>query len=210
MDLYFFDLDKTLYAYDFRYRLPELARLTGASQYALAKSWWAAGYEARAEAGEWPTPEEYLAEFAHITSTAPLTLEQWASARRLAMTPIAGSIAALRRAAELGTVSLLSNNPAATAAALPMLAPDVVEILGENRLFSYQLGSRKPGTEIYHRALSHYGRAAENTFFADDSPANVAGARAVGITAHQLVVSNGEFQTDALLAAIETFGARTR
>ena len=126
------------------------------------------------------------------------------------MTPIPGSIAALRRAAELGTVSLLSNNPAATAAALPMLAPDVVEILGENRLFSYQLGSRKPGTEIYRRALSHYGATAENTFFADDSPANVAGARAVGITAHQLVVSNGEFQTDALLAAIETFGARTR
>ena len=30
MDLYFFDLDKTLYTYDFRFRLPELARLSGA------------------------------------------------------------------------------------------------------------------------------------------------------------------------------------
>ena len=55
MDLYFFDFDKTLYAYDMMRRLPALSRITGASQYHLAKSWWAAGYEARAEAGAWRT-----------------------------------------------------------------------------------------------------------------------------------------------------------
>ena len=210
MDLYFFDLDKTLYAYDFRYRLPELARLTGSSQYALAKAWWAGGYEARAEAGEWPTADAYLDEFAHVTGSRRLSLEEWASARRLAMTRIPGSIAALRRASELGTVSLLSNNPAATATALPLLAPDVVEILGENRLFSYQLRSRKPGEEIYRRALAHYGVTAGDCFFADDSAANIAGARAVGITSHQLTSHNGVFDTDALLAAIEAFAVRQR
>ena len=208
MDLYFFDLDKTLYAYDFRYRLPELARLTGASQYALAKTWWASGHEVRAEAGEWPTADEYLDEFARVTTTRRLTLDEWASARRLAMTRIPGSIAALRRASELGTVSLLSNNPAATATALPLLAPDVVEILGENRLFSYQLQSRKPGQEIYRRALAHYGAEADNCFFADDSAANIAGARSVGITAHQLTSHDGVYDTDALLSAIETFAGR--
>ena len=208
MDLYFFDLDKTLYAYDFRYRLPELARLTGASQYALANTWWASGHEVRAEAGEWPTADEYLDEFARVTTTRRLTLEEWASARKLAMTRIPGSIAALRRAAELGTVSLLSNNPAATATALPLLAPDVVEILGENRLFSYQLQSRKPGQEIYRRALAHYGVEAGNCFFADDSAANIAGARSVGITSHQLTSHDGVYDTDALLSAIETFAGR--
>ena len=208
MDLYFFDLDKTLYAYDFRYRLPELARLTGSSQYALAKAWWAGGYEARAEAGERPTAGAHLDEFAHVTGSRRLSLEEWASARRLAMTRIPGSIAALRRASELGTVSLLSNNPAATATALPLLAPDVVEILGENRLFSYQLKSRKPGEEIYRRALAHYGVSAADCFFADDSAANIAGARAVGITSHQLTSQNGVFDTDALLAAIEAFAVR--
>lgn len=208
MDLYFFDLDKTLYAYDFRYRLPELARLSGASQYALAKAWWAAGYEARAEAGEWPTADEYLDEFAAVTGTRRLSLEEWASARKLAMTRIPGSIAALQRASELGTVSLLSNNPAATATALPLLAPDVVAILGENRLFSYQLGTRKPGEEIYRRALAHYGAQASDCFFADDSAANIAGARAVGITSHRLTSHDGVFDTDALLAAIETFAGR--
>jgi putative hydrolase of the HAD superfamily len=208
VDLYFFDLDKTLYAYDFRFRLPELGRLTGASQYHLARTWWADGYEARAEVGEWPTADEYLHEFSRVTATRLLSLEEWASARRLAMTRIPGSIAALARAAELGTVSLLSNNPAATATALPLLAPDVVEILGPNRLFSYQLHARKPGEEIYRRALAVYAADAADTFFADDSAANIAGARAVGITAHQLTSDNGVFDTDALLAAIEAFAAR--
>ena len=208
MDLYFFDLDKTLYAYDFRYRLPELSRLSGGSQYALASRWWAAGYEARAEAGEWPTADEYLDEFARVTGTRRLSLDEWASARRLAMTRIPGSIAALARAATLGTVSLLSNNPAATATALPQLAPDVVEILGKNLLFSYQLGARKPGEEIYRRALAHYGADARDCFFADDSAANIEGARAVGITAHRLTSHDGVFDTEALLAAIEAFAGR--
>ena len=205
---FFFDLDKTLYAYDFRRRLPALAELTGASQYHLARTWWADGYEARAEVGEWMTADDYLDAFASITSTRRLALEEWASARARAMTRIDGSIAALRRASELGGVSLLSNNPAATAAALPILVPDVVEILGENLLVSYQLGARKPDPELYRRALDHYGVTAENAFLADDSAPNCEGARAVGMTAHHFVQVGGVFQTDALLASVEEFAAR--
>lgn len=208
MDLYFFDLDKTLYAYDFRRRLPALARLTGASQYHLARSWWADGYEARAEVGEWPTADAYLDMFSAVTATRRLSLDEWASARKLAMTRIDGSIAALRRAAQLGAVSLLSNNPAATAATLPVLIPDVLDILQGNVLVSYMLGARKPDPELYVRALEYYGVAASDAFLADDSGPNCDGAREVGITAHQLVVIEGEFQTDALLASIEEFAAR--
>lgn len=208
MDIYFFDLDKTLYAYDFRRRLPALAVLTGSSQYHLARTWWADGYEAQAEAGACPSADEYLDTFARVTGTRRLSLDEWASARASAMTRIDGSVAALRRAAGLGTVSLLSNNPAATAAALPLLIPDVIEILQGNVLVSYMLRARKPDEEIYRRALDHYGAAAENAFLADDSGPNCAGARAVGMTAHQLVALDGEYQTDALLASIEEFAAR--
>jgi putative hydrolase of the HAD superfamily len=208
VDLYFFDLDKTLYAYDFRKRLPELSRLSGVSQYGLAKAWWAGGYVARAEAGEWPTPDLYLDEFSGVTGGRRLSLEEWASARALAMTRIDGSVGALSRAAELGTVSLLSNNPAATAAALPVLVPDVVEILGPNVLFSCMLRARKPNPEVYLRALEYYGVPAENAFLADDSAANVLGARSVGMTAHQLLAVDGVFQTDALRDAIEVFAVR--
>lgn len=208
MDLYFFDLDKTLYAYDFRRRLPALALLTGASQYHLARTWWADGYEARAEAGEWPTPAEYLDKFAEVTGTPRLMLEQWASARARAMTRIDGSMEALRYAATLGTVSLLSNNPSATATALPILAPDVVEILGANQLFSYMLGARKPSVDLYVRALDYFGVSPTDAFLADDSYANVEGARSIGITAHRLVAIDGVYQTDALRAAIEEFANR--
>ena len=203
MDLYLFDFDKTLYAYDFRKRLPELARLGGVSQYHLASSWWAAGFERRAESGEWPTADAYLAEFGRVTG-AWLTLEQWADARSLAMTRIDGSVAALRRAAGLGTVSLLSNNPAPFAEALPRLAPDVCEILGGNRLVSAQLGVRKPDRRVYELALARYGVSPANAFMADDSAANVAGALEAGIHAHH-------FTTPELLdAAISTFSERSR
>ena len=204
VDLYLFDFDKTLYSYDFRRRLPEFSRLGGVSQYRLASSWWAAGYERRAESGEWPTAAEYLAEFARVTGAHEFTLEEWASARSLAMTRIDGSVDALRRASALGTVSLLSNNPSVFAEALPHLAPDVCSIVGDNRLISCALGVRKPDALAYERALDRYGARASDTFFADDSLENVLGARAVGIHAHHFTTVEG------LDAAMTAFTERTR
>jgi putative hydrolase of the HAD superfamily len=201
VDLYLFDFDKTLYAYDFRKRLPELARVGGVSQYHLASTWWAAGYERRAESGEWPTADEYLAEFARVTG-ASLTLDEWANARRLAMTRIDGSVAAVRRAASLGTASLLSNNPSVFQAALPIIAPDVVEALGDNVLVSAGLGVRKPDPRIFQLAMERYGADPEHTFFVDDSAENVEGAAEIGIYTHL-------FTTPELLdAAITSFSQR--
>ena len=201
MDLYLFDFDKTLYAYDFRKRLPALARLGGVSQYHLASTWWAAGYERRAESGEWPTADEYLAEFARVTG-ATLTLEQWADARSLAMTRIDGSVAAVRRAASLGTASLLSNNPSVFAAALPRIAADVASILQSNVLVSAGLGVRKPDPRIFQLAMERYGSDPEHTFFVDDSAENVEGAAELGIWTHL-------FTTPELLdEAITSFSQR--
>lgn len=207
MDQYFFDFDKTLYAYDFRLRLPALSLVTGASQYHLAKTWWAGGYEVRAEAGEWPTSAEYLAEFERVTGSR-LSLENWQEARALASTAIPASVDALRRASALGTVSLLSNNPSPFAESLPLLAPDVTAIVGENRLVSCELGVRKPDARIFELALAHYGARAEDTFFVDDSAGNLEGARALGIHTHQLAYVKGVPQTDALDEAITRFASR--
>jgi len=207
VDLYFFDFDKTLYAYDFHFRLPALSLVTGASQYHLAKTWWAGGYEVRAEGGEWPTSEAYLTEFERVTGSS-LTLENWQEARALASTVIPASVEALHRASTLGTVSLLSNNPSPFAESLPLLAPDVTAIVGENRLVSCQLGVRKPDARVFELALAHYGARAEETFFVDDSVGNVEGASALGIHAHQLTYVNGVPQTDALDEAITRFAGR--
>ena len=47
--------------------------------------------------------------------------------------------------------------------------------------YSYQIGYRKPGTEIYTHVLTDAGLNAEETIFFDDSAANLQGAAQVGI-----------------------------
>jgi putative hydrolase of the HAD superfamily len=207
VDLYLFDFDKTLYAYDFRRRLPALARITGASQYHLAKSWWAGGYEERAEAGAWHTAHEYLEKFAEVTGY-PLSLEQWCASRHEASTPTAGSVDALRRCSALGTVSLFSNNPAPFAETLGHMAPDVAEILGDNVLVSFQLGARKPDEQANLRALRHYDARPEDTLFIDDSRANVASAASLGMHVHHFLTIDGVPQVGALNDAIDRFAGR--
>lgn len=210
MDLYLFDFDETLYDYNFRIRLPALSLITGVSQYRLAKDWWTGGFERRAEAGEWSTADEYIAEF-NTQTGAQLTLEKWRETRMLASTRISASVEALRRAASLGTVGILTNNPSPFAASFAIMAPDVAEIvIGDNVLVSSELGVRKPDAEIYHRALKHFNAEAKNTFFTDDSTRNVEGAVAVGIHAYQIKWIKGEPQTAELDAAITAFAERAR
>jgi HAD superfamily hydrolase (TIGR01509 family) len=205
--LFFFDFDKTLYAYNFRMRLPALSLITGASQYHLAKSWWAGGFERRAEAGEWRTPDEYFAQFEKVTG-AHLDLEGYRESRALASTAIPGSIDALRLASTLGAVSLLSNNPSPFVASLPLLAPDVAALVGENVVVSCDLGVRKPDPEAYRLAIARLGATAEETFFADDSAENIAGAASIGITGHQLAYLDGVPQVQDLHDAIVAFAGR--
>jgi HAD superfamily hydrolase (TIGR01509 family) len=204
VDLYLFDFDKTLYAYDFRKRLPALSRMSGMSQYHLAKTWWAAGYETRAELGEWPTAQDYLDKFASVTG-ARLTLDQWCEARHEASTPNVGVVDALRLAKTLGEVTLFSNNPPPFEATLSRMAPDVWQILDGNVLVSCEIGVRKPDPRAYLAALAHYGVASSDAFFVDDSAANIAGAAADGITTFHYTSSD---DVPALDAAIRAFAAR--
>ncbi|AGW42022.1 hydrolase [Leifsonia xyli subsp. cynodontis DSM 46306] len=210
MDVYFFDCDKTLYGYDFRKRLPRLAELCGVSQYRLASTWWAGGHERAAESGEYATSEEYLDAFAEVTG-ARLSLTQWQEARKAAMTPIPGAIAALKAAAALGTVSLLSNNPIPFKDSLPVLMPEAAGTLGDNDLVSAVLGSRKPERRVYTRALDRFGVRAQDAILFDDSPDNVEGAREAGMHAHRVVTrEDGSFDNDGLLAAMHAFAERER
>ncbi len=207
MDLYLFDFDDTLYAFDHGKRLPALSHVTGVSQYRLANLWWAGGYERAAENGTYPSAEAYLNAFSDVTG-ARLTLTQWQWCREQAMSRIAGAVAALERAASLGIVSLLSNNPVPFRDSLPVLAPDVAKILGNNNLLSADLGARKPEARAYVRALEHYGVLATNAFFADDSPSNVAGAKRLGMTTFHFTTVNGVSDTIGLARAIDEFAHR--
>lgn len=207
--MFFFDCDKTLYDYDFRKRLPALSRLTGVSQYRLAKLWWVGGHEEAANIGEYPTSDDYLAAFTEVTGY-PLSLDEWREARAAAMTPIPGAIATLVRASSLGTVSLLSNNPIPFRDSFTTLAPEAASVLGENDLVSAVLGAEKPEPRVYTRALSRYGVAPGNSILIDDSAANCDGARAVGMHAfHFTKDTAGVFDIAGLDAAVDAFVAAT-
>jgi putative hydrolase of the HAD superfamily len=200
--LYIFDMDDVLYDYDWRKRMAGMTELTGLSLSQMRQLWWHDDGEWAAEAGVFQTPEAYLDAFEAAIGMR-VDEAEWVRVRGEAMTPRPEAIAAVRRAGELGDVTLLTNNGALTAKHLRELAPELVPVFGEHLFTSSDYSARKPDPVVFERVLERYERDASEAFFVDDMPGNVAGAASVGITAH-LYSSPA-----SLLRAIEEF-ARTR
>jgi len=199
--LFVFDMDDVLYDYDWRIRMAGLTRLTGLDVAELRRRWWHDDGEWAAEAGRWPDGASYLADWTAAVGTA-LSAEEWLANRGSAMTPRPASLAAVKRASELGRVTLLTNNGPLVGENLATLAPDLVPLFGVEHLkASSHYGARKPDPRVFEGVLRAYDEPAEHTFFADDLPVNVEGARSVGIAAHLYR------DPDALLRAIEDFAA---
>jgi HAD superfamily hydrolase (TIGR01509 family) len=198
--LFIFDMDDVLYDYDWRARMAGMTRMTGHSLDELRRRWWTAQGELAAEAGGYATGADYLAALEAALET-PVDEAEWVRVRGAAMTPRPEALAAVRRAAEFGTVTLLTNNGALTALHLATLAPELVGIFGEHLHTSSDYGARKPDPVVFSRVLETYGVPADRAFFADDMPENVAGAASVGITAHLYTTAA------AMHAAIEEFAA---
>jgi HAD superfamily hydrolase (TIGR01509 family) len=199
--LFIFDMDDVLYDYDWRVRMAGMTELTGLSLEELRERWWHDEGEWAAEAGGFGDGDGYLAALGEALGVA-VDEHEWVRVRGSAMTVRPESIAAVRRASELGTVTLLTNNNSLTARHLRTLAPHLEEVFGENLFTSSDYGARKPDPVVFERVLASYGAAAGDAFFADDMRDNIEGAASVGITAH-LYESPG-----AMLAAIEAFAAR--
>jgi len=199
--LFIFDMDDVLYRYDWRARMARMTELTGHDLLELRRRWWHLDGEFAAEAGGFADADAYFE--AHCMALGcTVDRDDWLDARGGAMTAIPGSLEAVRRASELGRVTLLTNNNPLVESELPRLAPDLVPLFGESHLFaSSSYGARKPDAAVYRAAMSAYGAAAEDTFFADDRPENVEGAEALGITAHLFTGPEG------LIDAIERFAA---
>ena len=69
--------------------------------------------------------------------------------------------------------------------------------LFEKVYFSHHLGFRKPEPEIFEYILNDSQLKKEETFFIDDSPQHVEGARSVGLTAYHLERPNTLFFSKA-------------
>ena len=198
--LFIFDMDDVLYEYDWRVRMAGMTALTGLSLEELRHRWWNDTGEWAAEAGHYETADEYLSAFQHAIGM-PVDESEWVRVRGEAMTAWPGSLAAVRRASELGQVTLLTNNGALAGKHLATLAPELVELFGDHLFTSSHYGARKPNPVVFTRVLEAYGVAPEDAFFADDLQINVEGAESVGITAYRFGTPEG------LLAAIEAFAA---
>ncbi len=198
--LFIFDMDDVLYDYDWRVRMAGMTELTGLSLADMRRLWWHDEGEWAAEAGVFATPEAYLAAFQDAIGMT-VDESEWVRVRGAAMTPRPDSIAAVRRAAELGDITLLTNNGALSAKHLRTLAPELVPVFGEHLYTSSDYSARKPDPVVFERVLARYGRDASEAFFVDDMAVNVAGAASIGITAHLYRCPA------AMLAAIEEFGA---
>jgi HAD superfamily hydrolase (TIGR01509 family) len=198
--LYIFDMDHVLYDYDWRVRMAGMTALTGLSIDDMRARWWHDDGEWAAEAGGFESADAYLSALGEALGM-PVDENEWVRIRRSAMTVWPDSLAAVRRASELGTVTLLTNNGPLAHKHLATLAPELVELFGEHLFTSSHYGARKPDPIVFERVLEAYDTPAEDAFFADDLLINVEGARSVGITAYQFGTADG------MLAAIEAFAA---
>jgi len=198
--LFVFDMDDVLYDYDWRVRMSGLTALTGLELGELRRRWWHDDGEWAAEAGRFADGAAYHAAFTAAIG-APVTIEQWVANRRSAMTPWPESVAAVERAAELGDVALLTNNGPLAEEHLAELAPEIAPLFGDDLHTSSFYGARKPDTAVFAELLRRHDADPADVFFADDLPQNVAGAEAVGITAHRFEHAAG------LRDAIERFAA---
>jgi len=199
--LFVFDMDDVLYDYDWRVRMNGLTALTGLDIAELRRRWWHDEGEWAAEAGHYQDGAAYHSAFTRALGIE-LPVSDWVANRRSAMTPWPESLAAVERAAQLGSVSLLTNNGPLVEENLAALAPELVPLFGDELHTSSFFGARKPDPQVFTTMLAHYGVPADQVFFADDLQVNVDGARSVGIEAHRF--------TDAasLTAAIDRFADR--
>jgi putative hydrolase of the HAD superfamily len=196
--LFLFDMDDVLYDYDWRARMAGLTELTGHDLSELRRRWWHDAGEWAAEAGDFPDGAGYRAALCAALGVE-ISAEDWVANRRSAMRARPEAIAAVRRASELGRVSLLTNNGPLLDEHLAAIAPEIAPLFGEHLRTTSRYGARKPDPTVFERVLEHYDASAEDVFFVDDLPENVAAAASLGITTYRYGTADG------LLAAIEGF-----
>jgi putative hydrolase of the HAD superfamily len=185
-----FDMDLVLYDYDHQIRLKLLEDLTGRPAAEIDQSVWGGPHENAAEAGNPATSEAYLEQFARLLEY-PIDFETWADVRRQMMRARPDVLSLVRNLKTTAEVALLTNNGMLLKEALPVCAPETVEIFGEKAHVSAEFGVRKPDPLIYERVCSRYGYRPEESAFVDDREENVEGALSAGLTGHLYETAEG-------------------
>lgn len=176
-----FDMDDVVYAYNRADRIAYLARVTGLAPAFINERIWAEGLETAADGGAFPTPELYINSWRERLGY-PLEVKDWVEARRLGMRLIPGTLALIERLITAGTaVGVLTNNGPLVYKYRKTLAPDLARLAGDRFLVSSSFSTLKPDPQVFLRALEQLGFSPEESFFTDDMPENVDGARVAGL-----------------------------
>lgn len=178
-----FDMDEVLYDYDHQTRLALLHQLTGRPAADIDAAVWGGSLECAAEAGCPDTAEGYLAQFARLLDY-PIDFDTWVDVRRKMMRPRPDVLDLVRDLKKRADVALLTNNGMMLKAALPVCAPQVVEIFGERAHVSAEFKARKPEPLVYERICARYGYGTAQCAFVDDRADNVEGAARAGLSGH--------------------------
>ncbi|WP_420335879.1 HAD-IA family hydrolase [Roseibium sp.] len=187
-----FDMDEVLYDYDHQLRLALLEKLIGRTAAEIDTAVWGGPHEGRAEAGSPATPEAYLAQYAQLLGY-PIDFATWADIRRQMMRARPDVLDLVRRLGKRADLALLTNNGMLLKSALPVCAPEVVEIFGEKAHVSAEFRARKPDPLVFRRICSRYGYSTAESAFVDDREDNVAGAEQAGLTGHVFSSPEGLF-----------------
>ncbi|PKR87674.1 hydrolase [Pleomorphomonas diazotrophica] len=195
-----FDMDDVVYAYSRPDRIAHLSSVTGLDPAFINERIWGEGLEAAADGGAFPTPELYIASWRDRLGY-PLAIDDWVEARRLGMRLIPGTLALIERLlAEGMAVGVLTNNGPLVHAYRETLAPDLARLVGDRFLVSSAFSTMKPDPRVFQRALDRLGFRPEESFFTDDMPENVEGARTAGLAAAVFTTPS------ALEAALVAYG----
>lgn len=190
--LVIFDLDDVLCHYDLGQRLRALSRISGKRPRDIRAAIWDSGFEDDSDAGGYPDPAQYLAEFGRRIGH-PITRGEWIAARREAMTPSPEVLDLARRIGETARMAIYTNNGPLLKLHLDEIFPEAAAIFAE-RYCSYEFATKKPDPNSFLRLLRTLDVAPGDAWFIDDKRSNVQGARMAGLTGHH-------FRSQAALAA---------
>ncbi|MGE0006137.1 MAG: HAD family hydrolase [Parvibaculaceae bacterium] len=196
IEIAIFDLDDVLCRYDLGRRLRVLSRVSGKMPRDIRAALWDSGFEDAADAGQYPTPREYLAEFGRRLGH-PISRAQWIEARRAAIAPWPDMLSLIRRIAPRTRIALFSNNGPLMKESLAEVFPAAAELFGKDCYFSCEFRTKKPDPESYRRLMAHLGIDPPQAWFTDDKKSNVDGARIAGLHAHHFV-SAAQLRRDLL------------
>ncbi len=202
--LFIFDMDDVLYTYRWRERMHSLTEITGLGFHDLRSRWWHDQGEWKAEAGDPDTGEEYL-RLVNQALGSSIRRQKWVDIRRAAMEFRPGVAEAVAMAANHGQVTLLTNNGMLIGEHLSEVASELVPLFGDHMFATAHYRARKPDQVVFERVLEKYAVPSNLTFFVDDHPDNIRGAKKSGITSHWFSPKDdGESLKNEVLKFIET------